>query len=149
MGSVGKLEQPMTLDSTRRHLACRYVAVTRFVVTLLSTAVAASAAPNSVIEKRRVDNIPTSPPQLPAITNVSPLNRPPGTNVTVSGSNLFNKTAGISQESTTPVRGVNGDAIVKFNGVVAAVLSNSGTQIQTVVPAGATKPAAWSYCSFL
>jgi uncharacterized protein (TIGR03437 family) len=56
----------------------------------------------------------------PTISGFSPPSGPVGTTVTISGSNLANATT------------------VKFNGVAAAVLTDSAGQITAKVPVGAT-----------
>ncbi|HEX8551181.1 MAG TPA: S8 family serine peptidase [Abditibacteriaceae bacterium] len=58
--------------------------------------------------------------QLPAITNFTPAIGKAGTSVTVTGSNF------------------TGANSVTFNGVAAAIASNSGTSLVVTVPAGAT-----------
>ena len=59
----------------------------------------------------------------PTITSLAPSSGPPGTTVTITGTNF----------STTPASN-----IVMFNGTAAVVTSSTATQIVTTVPAGAT-----------
>ncbi len=59
----------------------------------------------------------------PAVTSVSPASGVAGTVVTITGTSLLDG---------------GGDGIITFNGVPAAILSQSSTSIQVKVPAGAT-----------
>ena len=56
----------------------------------------------------------------PAVTSFTPTTGPVGTSVTITGTGLGSATS------------------VKFNGKAATITSNTGTQIVTKVPAGAT-----------
>lgn len=88
---------------------------------------------------RRTLSTEVKPHPAPHISNTSPGSGPAGTQVTIQGAALStgaNTAPVMAMAASTASFGA--DAIVRFNGVVAAVLSNTASRIVAVVPTGAT-----------